>query len=285
MLEPIREFAGEMLDGRAEAAEVHRRFRAWFLDLARRAAPELAGPDQRAWLDRLELEHDNLRATIDRAAADGDGETAIGLAFALWRFWQKRGHLAEARRRLEGMAAAPWSHDPPSLRARLMEALGGVCWWQGDIEAMRAPYREAVELWRADGDERELANALYNYSFCFSFAIVQGGEPGETDAVSASAALDEALALYREAGDEEGEANVLWGMGNNRYFGADPGAGADEFDGRARHPPADWATGRWRPGRCTCSASRDSARATRTWPGRRFARPWSSSTARATSRA
>jgi predicted ATPase/class 3 adenylate cyclase len=230
MLETIREFAGEMLDGRAEAAEVHRRFRAWFLDLARRAAPELAGPDQRAWLDRLELEHDNLRATIDRAAADGDGETAIGLAFALWRFWQKRGHLAEARRRLEGMAAAPWSHDPTSLRARLMEALGGVCWWQGDIEAMRGPYREAVELWRADGDKRELANALYNYSFCFSFAIVQGGKPGETDAVSASAALVEALALYREAGDEEGEANVLWGMGNNRYFGADPGAGAGEFD-------------------------------------------------------
>ena len=105
------------------------------------AAPELAGPDQRAWLDRLELEHDNLRAAIDRAAADGDGETAIGLAFALWRFWQKRGHLAEARRRLEGMAAAPWSHDPPSLRARLMEALGGVLLvagrHRGDAGALR----------------------------------------------------------------------------------------------------------------------------------------------------
>ncbi len=231
MLETIREFAGEMLDGRPEAAEVRGRFRTWFLDLARSAAPDLAGPDQRAWLDRLELEHDNLRAAIDRAVADGDGETAIGLAFALWRFWQKRGHLVEARRRLEGMAAAPWSHDPPSLRARLMEALGGVCWWQGDIEAMQAPYREAVELWRADGNKRELANALYNYSFCFSFAIVKGGQSRDSDLGRvASAALDEALALYRDVGDQEGEANVLWGTGNLHYFGGDQRAGAAEFE-------------------------------------------------------
>ena len=230
MLETIREFAGEMLDGRPEAAEVRGRFRARFLDLARSSAPELAGADQRALLDRLELEHDNLRAAIDRAAADGDGETAIGLAHALWRFWQKRGHLVEARRRLEGMAAAPWSHDAPSLRARLMEALGGVCWWQGDIEAMRTPYAEAVELWRAGGDDRELANALYNFSFCFSFATVQAARGGGTDPDRiAWAALDEALALYRKVGDEEGEANVLWGMGSYRYFGADPGAGADDF--------------------------------------------------------
>jgi len=231
MLETIREFAGEMLDGRAEAAEVRGRFRAWFLGLARDAAPELAGPGQRPWLDRLELEHDNLRSAMDRAAADGDGGTAIGLAFALWRFWQQRGHLAEARRRLEGMAAAPWSHDPPSLRARLMEALGGVCWWQGDIAAMRAPYGEAVELWRAGGDRRELANALYNYAFCFSFATVRGTKPGDTDPDTiAWGALEEALTLYRELGDVEGEANVLWGMGNYRYFGADPGAGVDDFE-------------------------------------------------------
>jgi predicted ATPase/class 3 adenylate cyclase len=231
MLETIREFAGEMLDGRAEAAVVRGRFRAWFLDLARSAAPELAGSDQRTWLDRLELEHDNLRAAIDRAAADGDGETAIGLAFALWRFWQQRGHLAEARRRLEGMAAEPWSYDSPSLRARLMEALGGVCWWQGDIEAMQAPYGEAVELWRADGDRRELANALYNHAFCFSFATVRGTKPGDPDPGRiAWAALDEALGIYRELGDEGGEANVLWGMGNYRYFGGEPGAGADEIE-------------------------------------------------------
>src|SRR3972149_2351474 len=99
-------------------------------------APRLAGAEQRSLLGQLEREHDNIRAVLDLAAAAGDGHTAIRLAFAMWRFWQKRGHLHQARRRLEAYAAAPWSRDDPVLRARLMEALGGVLWWQADIAAM-----------------------------------------------------------------------------------------------------------------------------------------------------
>jgi predicted ATPase/class 3 adenylate cyclase len=230
MLETIREFAGEQLDMRSEAAEVRQRFRAWFLRLAQQAAPALSGRDQRAWLDRLELEHDNLRAAMERAGADEDAETAIGIAFALWRFWQMRGHLNEARRRLDAMAATAWSHRTPELRARLDESLGGVCWWQGDITAMRGPYGEAVQLWREAGDRRELANALYNYSFCFSFrddggAMLENIDPtGEGEAT-----LEEALALFREIGDEQGEANVLWGMGNLHYFKGELGASSAEF--------------------------------------------------------
>ena len=44
---------------------------------------------------------------------------AIRTAFAMWRFWQKHGHLGEARRRLDAIDAAAWSHDDPRLRARL----------------------------------------------------------------------------------------------------------------------------------------------------------------------
>jgi predicted ATPase/class 3 adenylate cyclase len=231
MLETIREFAGEQLDLRPEAPEVRRRFRQWFLDLARTATPELQGTGQRAWLDRLELEHDNLRAAIERAAADEDAETAIGTAFAVWRFWQMRGHLAEARRRLDGMAAAPWSHRTPELRARLMEALGGVCWWQGDPTAMRGPYEEAVELWRAAGDRRELANALYNYAFSFSIQPGSGATLAEVDPTGEGlAALDQALALYRELDDVPGQANVLWGIGNLHYFRGEAAASVGEFE-------------------------------------------------------
>ena len=99
---------------------------------------------------------------------------AIRLGFAMWRFWQKHGHLAEARRRLEAMAAAPWSHDDPRLRARLMEALGGVCWWQGDLPEMAACYQEALDLWLAIGDEAELANAYYNASFGYAVPRLTG---------------------------------------------------------------------------------------------------------------
>jgi predicted ATPase/class 3 adenylate cyclase len=230
MLDTIREFAAEMLAQRGETEPIAGRHAAWFLALAQRLAPELAGADQRGLLDELELEHDNIRAVLDRATAAGDGPTAIGLAYAVWRFWQKRGHLYEARRRLDAIAAAPWSRDDPVLRARLMEALGGVCWWQADIASMRPAYTEAVELWRALGDRSELANALYNRSFVFSVPEEPGGPVADIDPIGeGDANLAEALAIYRELGDRHGEANVLWGLGNKKYFRDSDDGGVTEF--------------------------------------------------------
>ena len=126
MLDTIREFAAEQLTARGEREEIERRQTAAFVTLAESLAPRLSGDDQRQWLGRLERDHDNIRAVLDRAVAAEDGASAIRIGFAMWRYWQKRGHLAEARRRLQAMADAPWSHADPRLRARLMEALGGV---------------------------------------------------------------------------------------------------------------------------------------------------------------
>ena len=230
LLDTIRAYAAERLAARDQAAAIAARHAEWFLALAQRIAPELSGADQRARLDELEREHDNIRAVLDRATAAGDGRVAIGLAFAVWRLWQKRGHLYEARRRLDAMAAAPWSHDDPALRARLMEALGGVCWWQADIRAMRLAYREAVEIWRALGDKAELANALYNYTFVFSVPEDPNGAPEDLDPEGeGERASEEAYALYEELGDERGQGNVLWSRGNRKYFSESIDAGHEEF--------------------------------------------------------
>jgi tetratricopeptide (TPR) repeat protein len=230
MLETIREFATEMLDGRGQLAELERRHGAWFAGFAERGAALLSGDDQRAWLERFEHAHDNIRVALDRAAAREDAEVAINLAFHTWRFWQKRGHLYEARRRLDAMAVTEWSRRDPVLRARLLEALGGVCWWQGDIRAMGAAYTEAVEIWRSMDDRAELANALYNLSFVYTVPEDPRSGPGNTDPNGIGMAyLKEALDLYRALGDERGEANVLWGIGNLRYFSQDVDPGAEEF--------------------------------------------------------
>jgi len=237
MLDTIREFAAEMLDGRGERAAIERRHAAWYVAFAKEGAAELSGDRQREWLDQFEQAHDNIRVALDRAVAAGDAETAITLAFNTWRFWQKRGHLHEARRRLEAVAAADWSRRERVLRARLMEALGGVLWWQGDIAAMKPTYLEAVEIWRSMKDPSELANALYNYSFAFSIpddapelAISPGASRPVVDPDGLGrAALDEALEIYRALGDERGEANVLWGIGNMRYFGEEIDPGTAEF--------------------------------------------------------
>jgi predicted ATPase len=230
VLDTIRAYAAQMLAQRGEEAAIRGRHAAWFLELAQAVAPKLAGIEQRELLDQLEREHDNIRAVLDRSAAVADAKTAIGLSFAVWRFWQKRGHLSEARRRLGAMAAAPWSHEDPILRARLMEALGGVCWWQADIKAMRPAYEEAADIWRRLDVKAELANALYNLSFVYAVPEDPATMTGPVDPGGEGERLqDEALALYRELGDARGEGNVLWGMGNKKYFSERPDAGVDEF--------------------------------------------------------
>ena len=231
LLESIREFAGEMLDARAERATIAERHRDHYLALVERAAPELSGADQRVWLERLEAEHDNIRAVLDRALAAPWPEHAIRTAFAMWRFWQKRGHLTEARRRLEALGAAPWSRADPALRARLCEALGGVCWWQGEIAPMTIYYQEAADLWRSIGDRLELANALYNLSFAYTVPANLTSESAQTFDVDGVGIrlLEEARALFAEGHDERGEANTLWALGNRHYFRNEEDAGTVQF--------------------------------------------------------
>ena len=230
LLDTIRQFAAEQLEARGELALISARHRDWYVALAAEAADGLSGADQRRWIDRLELEHDDIRAVLDRAVAAPDPPTAIGLGFSMWRFWQKRGHLAEARRRLEEMAAASWSHDDLRLRAKLMEALGGTCWWQGELGPMAVAYREALELWLQIGDEAEIANAYYNAAFQYAVPSRQDGDAIDPDADRVGLGyIEEARDRYHRLGDLRGEANALWGLGNYRYFHDDPLHGVDDF--------------------------------------------------------
>ena len=230
LLDTIREYAAERLEARGEQPTILDRHRTWYLALAERAATELSGTEQRRWLDRLELEHDDIRADLDRAVEAPDPDTAVRLGFAMWRFWQKHGHLAEARRRLEAMAAAPWSTEDPRLRGRLMEALGGVCWWQGDLVGMAGHYQEALDLWLAIGDDGELANAYYNASFSYAMPVRANipFEDADPDGVGLGY-IEQARDRFHAVGNVAGEANALWGLGNYHYFRNHPGNGVSQF--------------------------------------------------------
>ena len=76
MLETIREYAAERLEESGEADELRSRHADWYLELAERASSELHSAQARESLDRLEAEHANLRLTVDRALARGDGARA-----------------------------------------------------------------------------------------------------------------------------------------------------------------------------------------------------------------
>jgi predicted ATPase/class 3 adenylate cyclase len=219
MTETIAEFASEMLEARGELETIRERHARAFLDLAERAAPNLSGADQRTWLDRLERDHDNLRAALDWSINRPAPDIAARLAFALWRFWQQRGYLNEARVRFETMAAMGWDLEP-TVAARLAEGFGGVAYWQADHPTATQQYSRALEIWRRLGDKREIANALYNdaYADILPFMGLAGAELPKVTTETGTAKLKEALALYREVGDKAGEGNVLWGLGSYHYF-------------------------------------------------------------------
>jgi predicted ATPase/class 3 adenylate cyclase len=222
MLETIREFANEMLQAGGEAEAIGDRHAAAMLAFAQRAAPELSGADQRTWLERLEGEHDNMRAALDWSISRPDPVLGVRLAFALWRFWQQRGYLNEARARFDQLDAQGWKLEPVD-RARFAEAYGGVGYWQSDVAIATRYYNQALELWRDIGDQREIANALFNRAYA-DMVVVMGGNIEGANLEPMRAMLEEALALYRELGDAGGEGNILWALGSFNFFTGDAAA-------------------------------------------------------------
>lgn len=218
ILPTIREYLAEALGERGESDDIAERHAAFYLQLAEAAAPRLHGDRQREWMDRLEREHANLRAALDWTTDKPAPETAVRLAYALWRYWQQRGYVTEARARCEAIIAKGW--DLPDIpRARLLEAAGGVAYWQADHEAATRWYGEALEIWRRIGDKREIANAIYNHSFANIVPFIRGEMRITPEATQEGLAqCAEALALFREIGDILGEGNVTWAIGGLQHY-------------------------------------------------------------------
>jgi non-specific serine/threonine protein kinase len=113
LLETLRQYAQQKLVAAEEVEAVRTRHAAYYLALAEQAAPALLGPQQVAWLDRLEREHDNLRLALawlaERGAQGGAeaAEAALHMGTALTRFWVDRGHFALAWEWLQRLLALP----------------------------------------------------------------------------------------------------------------------------------------------------------------------------------
>ncbi|MDX1509923.1 MAG: adenylate/guanylate cyclase domain-containing protein [Nitriliruptorales bacterium] len=201
MYETIREYAWEQLEQRGDRSAVRDRHLAAFLALAEEAAPQLTTAGASDWLDRLEGEHDNLRAALDWAVASGNAAGAMRLGTALWRMWQIRGHLLEGGRRMSEIVAMDGASDDPALLAAALEACGGVHYWLGEMERARDNYGGSLELYRRLEDKPATARGLYNLSFASFPDGIRMQELGR-----------EALAIYEELGDEHGIAQANWGL-------------------------------------------------------------------------
>jgi predicted ATPase/transcriptional regulator with XRE-family HTH domain len=203
MLETIREYAHEQLQASSEIEAARRIHAAYVLQLAEAAETALTGARQTVWLMRLEAEHDNLRAVLGWAMAREEAETALRLTGSLWRFWQMHGHVREGRRWLAAALALP-APDAPAARGKVLNAVGVLCFQQGEYVASGALHREDLELRRALGDERGVAQALNN------LGVVARNDG---DITAAQALHEDGLAIRRALGDRWGVAQALNNLG------------------------------------------------------------------------
>jgi predicted ATPase/transcriptional regulator with XRE-family HTH domain len=202
LLETVHEYARARLAEGGEAAEMRRRHAHHYLALAEEAEGRLIGPDQVAWLRRLDRELPNLRAALRTLLDEGETAAALQLAAALERFWARRGYPSEGRAWLDEALAL--DAGAGAERAKALAVSGSLAVAAGDFARAEGLLDEALALYRALEDERGVARALFGQG---ELAFVAG------DPAHAVACREEALALSRRVGDRWGVAMALYNLG------------------------------------------------------------------------
>ncbi len=221
MLEPIRQYARERLEESEESEAIQRRHAEFFLALAEEAEPEVEGPQQAAWLERLEAEHDNLRAALSWSLERGEeAELGLRVAGALGQFWYLRGYFGEGRRWLEE-ALAKASPASTAARANALHRLSFLAYLQGDLDRAQEASEEGLKLegveqfWDIAG-RRSVAAGLGR----LMLGIVASARGDSERAIQL---YEKSLALSRKVGDKRGIAdNLLW-LGIEMRFRGDLG--------------------------------------------------------------
>ena len=201
LLETLRQYGHERLVEAGEEEAARRRHQAWYLTLAERADAGLIGPQQAAWLDRMEREHDNVRAVLAWSLERGDGSLAAQIGARIWRFWLYRGYLSEGRRWLARALALVQA--PASLRAAALRGAGLLALYQNDFGPATALIAESLALWRELGDRQGLGQALN------ALGLIAHNEG---DYARAVALFEEALPLLRAVGDRRVTVLALSGL-------------------------------------------------------------------------
>jgi predicted ATPase/DNA-binding CsgD family transcriptional regulator len=213
MLATIREYGLEALAASGEMESTRRAHAAYYLGMAEQAELELGGPQQAAWLNRLEREHDNLRAalqwSLEQAEGDEDMESkrgievALRLGGALRRFWIVHGHLSEGRSFLERAVAASEGSEA-SVRAKALVVAANLAFYQSDYERAEAFSKESLALYRLLED---LPGVALSLSLLGSVAWTKG------NMVAARTLTEEALAVARQVDDMERAAYSFFILG------------------------------------------------------------------------
>jgi len=212
LLETIRQYARERLLEASGGEKIRQRHLDYYQRLAEQAEPELRGPRQVAWLDRLEKEVDNLRGALEWAL-EVNIETSLQLASSLLWFWHIRSRKSEGIDWLERALSAEQKDTPVSLkrmllRGKALNVVGSLLVMHGNPERGEEISKESLSLHQAVGPvgRQGVAHAFWN--------LAQGSSHRE-NIDEAQKFSEKGLALYRELNDKFGIAQCLDNLGSH----------------------------------------------------------------------
>ncbi|HEU4875589.1 MAG TPA: tetratricopeptide repeat protein [Pyrinomonadaceae bacterium] len=203
--ETIREYGRECLSKSGEESAIRRQHANFFLKFVEQIEPELLGSNQELWLDRLEAEHENLRAALKWCAEAREVDIGLRLAGALWRFWSTRGFLVEGREQLTRLLTLCTVLPPSKAMRKALYAAGVLAESQGDYPAARSYFEKNLSIHRDSGDKWGVANSLNNLGI-IAFR--------NNEYVTARSLYEESLSLWRELGNQRAVALSLINLGN-----------------------------------------------------------------------
>jgi len=213
MLDTVRQYALGRLRAAGEERSARLRHLDYFLGLSRRAVAGLVGPDQGAWLDRLEAEHENfLSALWCCGQIEGGATSALRIAGSLWRFWFGHGHLELGRSVLTAELNLAAAKAPTRERAEALLGAGALAFHQNDFAAGEAAYEESLAIYRSLADEAGIALSLGGVG---NLRMSQGRLE------EARRLYEDALDRFRRAGHRRGEGLMLSNLGRLAIFESD----------------------------------------------------------------
>ena len=190
--EVVREYSLHQLRKSGNQELVQRRHFDFFFQLATQAEAGFKGSEHQAWLKRLDLERDNLRAALGHGISPVNLEDALMFAGTLFWYWQTLGYISEGRTHLKEILASV--HDLPSdqavaARAKALWCASALAWIQGDYAEGNSQIKESVQLWRSIDDKHGLALSLREAGIISTYS----GELGH-----AHSALHESIEILQE---------------------------------------------------------------------------------------
>ena len=249
MLESVRDYGLEKLRARGEEPALRCRHRDHYSRVCQQAWMHWTDSSQPQWFERLEKDHDNLRAALDWCVENEEPETGCAMAANMWLYWEARGHLTEGRRRLATLLEALPSRG--HVRAKGLWVAGYLALGQTDVEAAAPLLQESLELAATTGDQESVAFATQYLGLCKLFvgdlaeaaehleqAFEMQVESGQRAAaftlsdLAVTAMLggdigravrlyEKALAMTKQGGDPWTRSHCLWGLGVATWLDGD----------------------------------------------------------------